>query len=465
MERVMHVSAPAAVEPFYTCARSNQPIVLFRGRVDLVGITSTERHRGGIVLDWLPFPTVRCWVRGPASELATQSIMGDAEVEIVPRTPPGRVPRQSKTTRGGPRSAPQGFETGSQLLGVECGDASAPLSYTLLHIANFPKLHGPYVAWPDGSIVPGRLRFEGGGWTIVADPVPGTGALHDELQENGGFGLTHTARVQRTSGDTFTTAEVKTLVEAFTYFCWLCAEARCGPLLPVGFDGQDSAVWSRWNPTRAESFTSAATWLDKVHAGEAEALFPTFMARFDDPYWREVVIHAVEYLVEAGRPNTLQRAIVMAQILLETLSYSWLVEERALRTHTSFERHTAAENIRTMLVDMCIPVAMPTKLAALAATRTRNGQPADGPQALVLTRNGIIHRRRREVTGPIDFAPLIDAWRLGAWYSELAVLRLCGFGGQYRNRLSDNVWTGAVEQVPWRQSRVPTGPSAPSTVP
>ncbi len=33
------------------------------------------------------------------------------------------------------------------------------------------------------------------------------------------------------------------------------------------------------------------------------------------------------------------RAIVMAQILLETLSYSWLVEERAIRTHTSFERH------------------------------------------------------------------------------------------------------------------------------
>jgi hypothetical protein len=466
MERVMRDSAPPAVEPFYTCARRNQPIVLFRGRVDLVGAASTERHRGGIVLDWLPSPTVRCWVRGPASELATRSIMGDAGVKIAPLTPPRMVPRQSKTTRGGPRSAPQGFETGSQLLGIECGDAFGSLSHALLHVANFPKLHGPYVAWPDGSIVPGRLRFEGGGWTIVADPVPGTGTLHDELQKNGGFGLTHTARVQRTSGGTFTAPEVKTLVEAFTYFCWLCAEARCGPLLPVGFDGHDNAVWSRWNPTRTESFTRAATWLDTVHAGEAEALFPAFMARFADPYWREVVIHAVEYLIEAGRPNTLQRAIVMAQILLETLSYSWLVEERALRTHTSFEKHTAAENIRAMLVDMGIPVAMPTKLVALAATRTRNGQPADdGPQALVLTRNGIIHRRRRVVTGPPDFAPLIDAWRLGAWYSELAVLRLCGFAGLYRNRLSDNVWTGAVEPVPWGQAVLPQAPAPASPVP
>jgi len=60
MGRVMHVSAPPAVEPFYTSTQRDQPIVLFRGRVDLVGTTSTERHRGGIVLDWLPSPTVRC---------------------------------------------------------------------------------------------------------------------------------------------------------------------------------------------------------------------------------------------------------------------------------------------------------------------------------------------------------------------------------------------------------------------
>jgi hypothetical protein len=44
---------------------------------------------------------------------------------------------------------------------------------------------------------------------------------------------------------------------------------------------------------------------------------------------------------------------------------------------------------------------------------------------------------------------LTEAWRLGAWYSELAVLRLCGFAGLYRSRLSDEVDLGAVEGVPW----------------
>jgi hypothetical protein len=56
--------------------------VLFRGRVDFVGTSRTERHRGGIVLEWLPHPTLRTWVRGATSELAVDAIMGSAHVAI-----------------------------------------------------------------------------------------------------------------------------------------------------------------------------------------------------------------------------------------------------------------------------------------------------------------------------------------------------------------------------------------------
>jgi hypothetical protein len=58
-----------------------------------------------------------------------------------------------------------------------------------------------------------------------------------------------------------------------------------------------------------------------------------------------------------------------------------------------------------------------------------------------------VHRRR--ATPTLNYDPLIQAWQLGAWYCELAVLHLCGFTGLYRNRLSDNVDPGAVEPVPW----------------
>lgn len=214
-----------------------------------------------------------------------------------------------------------------------------------------------------------------------------------------------------------------------------------------GFRRCGAGALGRWNVTRTESFTAARTWLDRVHASEAEALFPTFMVRFTDPYWRGVLSHAIPYLVEAGRPDTVERAIIMAQVLLEATSYSWLVEERRLRTDDEFEDRTAAQNIRAMLVDMNVPVDIPRNLPALGTTRSRRGTPVDGPQALVIKRNDIIHRRRPG--RPASYDPLIDAWRLGAWYSELVVLRLCGFNGRYRSRLNDNVWTGVVDPVPW----------------
>ena len=85
-------------------------------------------------------------------------------------------------------------------------------------------------------------------------------------------------------------------------------------------------------------------------------------------------------------------------------------------------------------------------VTALATTRSKKGAPVDGPQALVIKRNEIIHRRPKPT---LDYGPLIEAWQLGAWYSEPVVLRMCHFNGFYRSRLSGNVCTGAVEPVPW----------------
>jgi hypothetical protein len=221
MSGVTPFRAPSAVEPFYTCARPNQPLVLFRGRVDLVRDECTDRFRGGIVLDWLPSPTLTTFVRGTVTELATEAVIGTPDVAITPRTPRDTVPRQAKTTRGGPRKAGTSFETTRHLLHYECGDGSAALSHALLHLANFPRLHGGVVAWPDGSVTSGRLLFQGGGWTIVLDPVRNGAELDEQLAEDGGFALTHTARVSRSSGETFTSTELWDLTEAFTFFCWL----------------------------------------------------------------------------------------------------------------------------------------------------------------------------------------------------------------------------------------------------
>jgi len=158
----MRASFQAAVEPFYSFARANEPIGLFRGRVDLAGPSASERHRGGVVLEWLPSPTLRAWAQGTASEFVLQSITGNANVEIVPRTPRRYVPRQGKGTRRRRNSVRGSFETETPLLAWECGDPAAALSYGVLHVVNVSLLHGSPIAWPDGSSTRGRHVLRGG---------------------------------------------------------------------------------------------------------------------------------------------------------------------------------------------------------------------------------------------------------------------------------------------------------------
>jgi hypothetical protein len=69
-------------------------------------------------------------------------------------------------------------------------------------------------------------------------------------------------------------------------------------MLPVGFDRRTRPTWSRWSPTRTESFTTPATWLDSVHAEEAEALFPHSWPDSTTPYWRHVLMRAIDYLID-----------------------------------------------------------------------------------------------------------------------------------------------------------------------
>jgi hypothetical protein len=75
-----------------------------------------------------------------------------------------------------------------------------------------------------------------------------------------------------------------------------------------------------------------------------------------------------------------------------------------------------------MLQDIRVPVSIPAKLTGLATTQNKKGKPVDGPQALVIMRNEIVHRRR--ATPTLNYDPIIQAWQFGGWYCELAVLRL-----------------------------------------
>ena len=80
--------------------------------------------------------------------------------------------------------------------------------------------------------------------------------------------------------------------------------------------------------------------------------------------------------------------------------------------------------------------------------RVRANTPWYGPAAVAWLRNDIVHVAHQ--TGPWASLKVWEqGWQLALWYLELAVLAVVGYEGCYRNRLSDEIDTGAVEPVPW----------------
>jgi len=66
----------------------------------------------------------------------------------------------------------------------------------------------------------------------------------------------------------------------------------------------------------------------------------------------------------------------------------------------------------------------------------------DAPHAMSEMRNLLVHPNPKN-KGKFKSA-YSDTWKLELWYLELSLLKLCGYSGTYRNRL-----TGKIEYVPW----------------
>jgi hypothetical protein len=143
-------------------------------------------------------------------------------------------------------------------------------------------------------------------------------------------------------------------------------------------------------------------------------------------------------------------SLILTQAALEHLAWRELVEHRRNISGDGFERLNAADQLRLYLSDMSIPLELPDSLEEL--TRLAGEFNWDGPAAFTEIRNNLVHpgRKRRRLNE--RKLPYFEAWLLGQWYFELALLKMFDFRGVYHNRTRPQTWIGDVESVPWVQT-------------
>jgi hypothetical protein len=260
---------------------------------------------------------------------------------------------------------------------------------------------------------------------IVLATLPENWDIHELLQSQGGYSLTHICKLEQLERNPFSIDDARDLLEAFSYYLSFARGLWLAPMLIAGFDAEGTQVFEEWSACRADSWQNTYAWFSPDSTDLVET-FPGFMRRWQDKNWRELVQESIHWYVESKKQaGGVNGAIVLQQAALERLAWVLLVEDKRSLSQNGFQKLPAADQVRLLLSSLGIDLKLPTDLINL--TQLANQQNwVDGPQAITEIRNAIVHPnpKNRHKGGGASEEIRTEAWSLGLGYLELALLKL-----------------------------------------
>lgn len=323
--------------------------------------------------------------------------------------------------------------------------SARPLVEVTAHLVNFPVF-----LWrelPDDSWF-GGVRLRSPSWEVVVREVGGR-----ELERAGsasrGFVISHSIRLTRPEGESFSEDDAEDMLRALLYFFSLARGAWGTPVLAIGRDARGEISFRQLVTWNASPAGWVPTWFDDQHPQALMELFPGFWRQWEDARSREVLRRTIYWYVVANQSSSAEVGLVLAQLALDHLAWN-LVFDSSEEGMTSNQRRYVSARIQALLDHYGIPSKiLGQKLGWLALQE--HGQRPDlrtGPVALSSARNAIVHPNWR-IDPKAAHEAVMDARVLALWYLELSLLALLDYTGEHRWRLRRHQVTGEVEPVPW----------------
>ncbi|HET9743057.1 MAG TPA: hypothetical protein VFQ00_09930 [Terriglobales bacterium] len=291
------------------------------------------------------------------------------------------------------------------------------------------------------------FRLSEGGWHFEFAPVDDLTLQFSPLIQTEEYFFTHHLRVHKSEAQ-FSCAEAHSELRDICTFLSFCHGHWVSTALTYGIDKDGLAMMEEWGTRTVSPWRRTSNWLDEHHGDCMVELFPGFMRILrSSPEWRTAIQHAVYWYVRSDT-NLIgpDGACILLQAALERLAWQVLVRDRRIISQDGFKKLPAADQLRLLLATVSIPLTLPGEMPQLVkAARKLNW--IDGPQAFVEIRNWLVHPPK--ISRGTTELPFFDAFRLGKWYLELAILSVCQYRGVYSNRTRGSRWIGQVETVPW----------------
>lgn len=304
---------------------------------------------------------------------------------------------------------------------------------------------GHYLTGAPGGLNSFSLSHEG--WLFDFTPVGERTVLFNPSISDKEYLFTHHLCMSRANGVPFSSFEAHTKLTELSRFLSFCHGHWVGTALVSGLNEHGVVAMEEWGKSLVSRWSNGSNWLDEHHGTNIVELFPKFMGLVARSLEWEATIHRTLYWYIRADTNLVgpDGGIILLQAALERFAWHVLVKEQKSLSEDGFSKLPTADRLRLLLSALSVPLTLPPGLVKLQkAAREFNW--VDGPQAFVEIRNLLVHPKSVSRSKHLRY---YDAYQLGKWYVELAVLSACGYKGVYSNRTKERRWVGQVEPVPW----------------
>lgn len=441
---------PHALESDYLEFEINETIPIYQGEFTLiVNDTDQFNFKGALTWDWLPSPMIKFFGESVHNrDSIFHNLFDDVKKNEIMINIPNHIEGEVIISKFS--SNTDSINIAGQIFNIK-KQQSEKVYFVKCGIVNFLNTYGDIVKYKEGGIR-NRIKININEWDIIIDKRPDYSekSINEKLKNTGGYVITHLCQINRLDGQSFETKDIANLEKALYWTLSFASGRYVGICFLEGYDDNNKIVWKRYQTPIIDKWKYKKTWFPSTDGQSLQKILPQIYNKMQDEYWTNILTNTLSWYLECQSDGIVENKIVANQIALETLAWTYLVEEKGLYRESEYKSMWTSKKYRLFFEYIGIDDSIPNEFPYLDISKRLNLN--DSAFLLTEYRNNIVHPKKKSKFNslPSDFGFYV--LRLGLHYLELSILFILNYEGRYVSQLHFG-WDKTYDFVPWYENK------------
>lgn len=329
------------------------------------------------------------------------------------------------------------------------GDRKAPAIEARAVLTNQPPIFGGGLHdHATGAEWSGHWSTLADDWHITIDALPTLTENFRTSEREQTFALTHTLRLARADGSSFTHSAASNVIYALQVALSFAAGYWVGLICPTGYDQAGNVTWMEVGPSHNGPARRGGAWFNDTQPRDLDELLAKFLPLWHEPQPTDPLRSATTSSILSHGSGFVEQRIITALSALDTLSWTADVIESGMDAK-KWRNEGATVHLNRLLHWLHIDPAHTDSPGREAISRWgREHQYQNLPASVVAVRNAVTHPKPGVNVYAYD-GVLTEAWLLAVYWLQLAVLRRIEYCGHAADTADRTRWAGDSDLVPW----------------